>query len=440
MPRGGVPVPFVGGVYEPNSTIAEMIMRAGQQQAQGQREMFGGLANTIGQLGQIPAQMAEQKAMEARTKLEESRAKREEARIQQQDEATKAKAERDAKFSELLKQGEPDPKSVLDIYGPEDGLKLLQGLHAYRELDSKKGPEAVKSLPNLVRAMDAVSEPFRAELYPAIRQKVVATGLIPPDQASQFLPEQYDPARWPEISKMALSLEKPAEVKQDTRSLEARLAAAAPGSPEYQQILGTMKAQAGATRAPEKDNEPLVAIMGADGNPVLVPRSQAVGKRPASIREQGRPVTSGDAGRVAELDTSLDDVGKIRTVLAGGATGAAAKAGTMVPNVITEFTGIGAEAKATQATIDRVKQVIGKALEDGVLRKEDEAKYEKILPTIGDPPSVVKAKIDGLESAIKQRKQRTLDALSDAGYDISRFAQRGNAPSGPVKIKSIVKE
>ena len=214
MPRGGVPVPFVGGVYEPNSTIAEMIMRAGQQQAQGQREMFGGLANTIGQLGQIPAQMAEQKAMEARTKLEESRAKREEARIQQQDEATKAKAERDAKFSDLLKQGEPDPKSVLDIYGPEDGLKLLQGLHAYRELDTKKGPEAVKSLPNLVRAMDAVSEPFRAELYPAIRQKVVATGLIPPDQASQFLPEQYDPARWPEISKMALGLEKPAEAKE----------------------------------------------------------------------------------------------------------------------------------------------------------------------------------------------------------------------------------
>ena len=41
----------------------------------------------------------------------------------------------------------------------------------------------------------------------------------------------------------------------------------------------------------------------------------------------------------------------------------------------------------------RVKQVIGKSLEGGVLRREDEYKYVKILPTIQDPPDVAKAKI-----------------------------------------------
>ncbi|HEX6038864.1 hypothetical protein, partial [Longimicrobium sp.] len=95
----------------------------------------------------------------------------------------------------------------------------------------------------------------------------------------------------------------------------------------------------------------------------------------------------------------------------------------------------GSDAKQKQATIDRVKQVIGKALEEGVLRKEDEEKYKKILPTIGDPPDVAKAKMDGLWDAIQRRRQTQLDALSDAGYDTARFRERAprerTAPTSP---------
>jgi hypothetical protein len=93
-------------------------------------------------------------------------------------------------------------------------------------------------------------------------------------------------------------------------------------------------------------------------------------------------------------------------------------------------TGWGADSKARQGTIDRVKQVIGKALEGGVLRKEDEIKYEKILPTIGDPPSVAKAKLKGLKDALVLRRQTMLDALKDAGYETSRFQERSDAAGG----------
>lgn len=51
------------------------------------------------------------------------------------------------------------------------------------------------------------------------------------------------------------------------------------------------------------------------------------------------------------------------------------------------------EAQSLQANIARVKQVIGKALEGGVLRKEDELKYAKILPTLRDTDAVAKNKI-----------------------------------------------
>lgn len=193
-----------------------------------------------------------------------------------------------------------------------------------------------------------------------------------------------------------------------------------------------------------RDNEPLVAVMGDNGVPVLMRRSQAEGRRPASTREQGRAVTDGTAADLADFDTSLDDLKVLRDTVApvdpktglpkeGGATGTSAKIGAMLPNAVTDLTGWGTEAKQKQAVIDRVKQVIGKTLEGGVLRKEDEAKYEKILPTIADTAAVVRKKLDGLEKAIALRKSRRLDALADAGYDVERYRSRTGptTPSAP---------
>lgn len=149
------------------------------------------------------------------------------------------------------------------------------------------------------------------------------------------------------------------------------------------------------------------------------------GDMPASTREQGRPVTSGDAGRITDLQTSLDDIGRLTGALStAGETGTISKIGASTPNWVTDLTGWGTDAKKKQALIDRVKQVIGKALEGGVLRKEDEIKYEKILPTIGDTTAVVTSKLDGLKVAITQKKERTLESLADAGFDTSRFTAR----------------
>jgi hypothetical protein len=198
---------------------------------------------------------------------------------------------------------------------------------------------------------------------------------------------------------------------------EAELAA---GVPSYRE-----------PRQPREDNEPLMAVIGDDGRPVYMPRSQAAGRTPASNREQGRPVTSGDAGRIADINTSLDDLAVLRDTLTGNdATGTSAAIGAALPSFITEATGAGMEAKQKQATIDRVKQVIGKALEGGVLRKEDEYKYEKILPTIKDPPEVVASKLTGLETALVQRQRTFVESLADAGYDTAAYSARPRGPAG----------
>lgn len=60
-------------------------------------------------------------------------------------------------------------------------------------------------------------------------------------------------------------------------------------------------------------------------------------------------------------------------------------------------------AQNLQADTARIKQVIGKALEGGVLRKEDEEKYAKILPTLNDSDEVAQHKIDTIAADLQRK-------------------------------------
>lgn len=91
------------------------------------------------------------------------------------------------------------------------------------------------------------------------------------------------------------------------------------------------------------------------------------------------------------------------------------------PGASTVLKAIGVDSPAKlEAEIAGVKQTIGKALEGGVLRKEDEEKYARILPTMYDAPAVAAQKL----SLIKQR-------LTDA-FNIYLAAQQaaGRRTSG----------
>jgi hypothetical protein len=351
------------------------------------------------------------------------------------------------------------PETVYPIIGPEAGAKVLKGIADFQTAQLKSGDEVRGSMLTRLAAIKALPESMRPEAWDLAVKDYAGRGLIDPKQIGTYSPElieQYErELLGPEkTATIGLARDTFNENRRHNETTEAQAAAnAAPKAGSFEAHLDGIAARKGlksgrqldprtvlqekarweaAGRAPQSDNQPLVAVMGPDGKAVLVPRSQAVGKTPANIRETGRQVTSGDAGRLAELDTSLDDIGALRSTLTQtkGATGAAARVGVSLPNVVTEVTGWGSSAKQRQATIDRVKQVIGKALEGGVLRKEDEYKYEKILPTIGDPNDVAMAKLDGLERALRLRKQRELDSLENANYDVSRYRDAAGGALG----------
>jgi hypothetical protein len=155
-------------------------------------------------------------------------------------------------------------------------------------------------------------------------------------------------------------------------------------------------------------------------------REAAARRAAAGGGAKGRNVTSGDAGRLTEFDSALSDASVIDEMLADNPEGTGWVPGTVVntPGWVTQFTGLGEQEKARQATIDRVKQAIGKTLEGGVLRKEDEVKYTKILPTMSDQPEIALAKMRGLRAALEGKRSDFMANLEDAGYDVSRFRAR----------------
>ena len=73
------------------------------------------------------------------------------------------------------------------------------------------------------------------------------------------------------------------------------------------------------------------------------------------------------------------------------------------------------EARQAQADVDRVRQRAGKALEGGVLRKEDEEKYKRILAVLTDTPETAIYKVDQLMEDLERDIQIFRDEQRKAG-------------------------
>lgn len=425
----GVPLSFRGP-----SLANPMELQHAAQQMQMQQESMGALADQR-------RMMAEQ-------------------RRQQMAAAEQAAAESTALRGLFSGDTPPTNDQIFAIVGPDRGTKIVQGLQSLKTAEIKDYKELQGVLGTSLGALQALPEDMRPGAYTTMRNNFVQRGWLKPDD----VPEQYSPEYVTQAQMALLSPKEQIEMNRPkTHEVGGNLVQVGPDgkattvyeAPAKEAEAGTLtgyldsyaranglktgkqlsptqirKAKAefeAAGRAPSDTGRQWVL---RDGQHVRVSESEIrPGDKPTSARDVGRQVTSGDAAKFAELDTALDDVTAVRSVLtAKGATGAGPAFDAAVPNWITSATGWGKDAKKTQAVIDRVKQAIGKAFEGGVLRKEDEAKYAKILPTISDAPEIVVSKLDGLEAAIKLRKQREVDAREDAGYDVSRFRSRGEAP------------
>lgn len=343
--------------------------------------------------------------------LEEQSFGLEEARAQAKD-AREARM-RQAKIKQILASS-PTPHDALVRLEREDpdAAHELKGQFADHTLKMLMGVSNYQAVPSA---------------WPEVQKYLGADAPMPTFQNQ----DEFDQWKRQQILARAdfktyLEQTKPAAAKTEPNPNEYTIALqAAAGDEKAIKALEIIKAQKAATA-------------GADGGFTLAPggrRYDATGKVIAEAPERPekagggpkpRGVTAGSANRITDINTAIGEAKSVRGELSGvaGATGNTAALGASVPKWVTNATGFGLEAKQKQATIDRVKQIIGKGLEGGVLRKEDEYKYEKILPTIADDPALVTSKLNGLDAALVRKRDEELSSLEDAGYDVSRYRAR----------------
>jgi hypothetical protein len=411
------------------------------QAAQASGQAWGGAIQSIGNtVAAIPGQMQAQEdrklalddrnlaAAERQANIDFRAAQTEDLEAQGVRRVTNEalQAEKDIRLKALL--GNPDGldrRAVIALMGPTSGSEILSALDSL-QADPLSPEERSTHLKNIMQGLDSLSPEMRIDAWPSTRATALANpalGLKPED-----IPVEFDQAWFTRMRNYAVEPEVPVRRGSPwVGTLDGvRTAFERDADGNWVPIGGGIGPPVERSRTGS-----LVPVMGPDGN--LVYGERVVG---APVMETtGRALTSGDVNRIAELSTSLDDLDVLDRTLfpdaIGGdmeteaSTGTAAAVGAMMPTFATELFGWGEEPKQRQAVIDRVKQVIGKALEGGVLRKEDESKYARILPTIKDDPRVAKTKLEGLRDALTLRRERLLESLQDAGYDVSGFDERG---------------
>jgi hypothetical protein len=446
------------GRYADN--VSQILMEQGRARAQAELARGQVWGQAVQQLGQVPGQVMalrqQQAALDQERQLREQQIRSNQALEEERRQQTAAGQQltrQDAALRQYfadLGDRDPDPRDIIRIAGPDKGIKIAEMSIAFRKLQRDDYHAGQKEVRSVMLGMDALSDQQRADAWPGVRATLITKGFLHPEDA----PDTYDPVWWKRTvgygverakAPEAFSLS-PGEKRFDPNGqMIAEVPDKAPAGhmvtvpgPNGQPIqrLATadeLKAGVPAYRAPVQGPDRAPFWVNRGGKMIRITEAQyQPGDLPASTREQGRSVTAGDASDLADFDTSLDELAAVRAAITPeDSTGIVARIGARVPYV-TQITGWGSDAKKRQAVIDRVKQVIGKTLEGGVLRKEDEIKYEKILPNIGDPPDVAMAKLDGLDAAVTKRKARRLDSLADANYDVTKYRARPAVAPAPV--------
>jgi len=131
----------------------------------------------------------------------------------------------------------------------------------------------------------------------------------------------------------------------------------------------------------------------------------------------GAKLESGAVATIADLENGLKQLTRLKSDIQDGrdsmgVVGALATAPYIGP--VLQRAGVNKPA-VLKAKIGLARQIIGKALEGGVLRKEDEDKYRALLADIGDQPDTAFQKIDNLTTELESKLKTFKDANIASG-------------------------
>ena len=135
----------------------------------------------------------------------------------------------------------------------------------------------------------------------------------------------------------------------------------------------------------------------------------------------GKNLSDGATKEITQLESGLESLEDLRVILEENEQYLGPIKGLQKLNPWSE-------ARQVQADVDRVRQTVGKALEGGVLRKEDEEKYKKILATLMDTPKTASYKIRQLQITLARDLENYKNAQILAGRSVPSNQSQNDNP------------
>ena len=160
-----------------------------------------------------------------------------------------------------------------------------------------------------------------------------------------------------------------------------------------------------------------------------IPGDRLALQKPSAIGETERK-TIREAFAAKDAMSSL-----IARVQNANRTGSWEKIRVSVPKVLDEWavnlfgsTSWLVDPRNTEAVINNARQLIGKMKEGGVLRREDEIKYEKMLVNIADAPETADFKIEMFTRETEMNAWHIMKELEAAGYEMTELKELYGVP------------
>lgn len=128
---------------------------------------------------------------------------------------------------------------------------------------------------------------------------------------------------------------------------------------------------------------------------------------------KGNKLPATASQRLSDGKSAINVLDSIEGIINNGGTNPFNVAGTYNPWNTT--------IQTNQAAIKRATQLVGKYMEGGVLRKEDEEKYKAMLPNITDTPEVAKNKLEGVRQMLLDKYKTDLNSYKNSSYEVGDY-------------------
>jgi hypothetical protein len=210
-----------------------------------------------------------------------------------------------------------------------------------------------------------------------------------------------------------------------------------PGRPAMDFLKEQAVASAGKASIPAPSDDSLVESI--IENPVLFNQLSSKTKErviPAlnqrGFTAFGKNLSDGAIKEVTQSQSAVAALNDLRTTLVDNEQFIGPLAGMQAINPWSE-------GRQAQARIDAVRQRVGRALEGGVLRKEDEEKYKKILATLLDTPETAIFKVDGLMRDVQRDLDIYIKNQEQAGRNVPASSSEMPSVGGTFQGKKVLK-